>query len=109
LTVAISLSPCFLKVKGRIAARLVPTASLQGCGGCGRGGVLAPKGQNDKEMKRYFWAATVRGYRLASIISAPAFQRLGFFGWMVSPAASIVTNFSILAARVSGFLALCTR
>ena len=33
----------------------------------------------------------------------------GFCGWMVSPAASIVTNFSILAARVSGFLALCTR
>jgi hypothetical protein len=33
----------------------------------------------------------------------------GFCGWMVSPAASIVTNFSILAARVSGFLALWTR
>ena len=33
----------------------------------------------------------------------------GFCGWMVSLAASIVTNFSILAARVSGFLALCTR
>ena len=54
LTVAISLSPCFLKVKGRIAARWTLTASLQGCGGHERGGVLAPKGQNDKEMKRFF-------------------------------------------------------
>ena len=32
----------------------MPTASLQGCGGHERGGVLAPKGQNDKEMKRFF-------------------------------------------------------
>src|ERR1019366_7078264 len=30
------------------------TASLQGCGGCGRGGVLAPKGRNDKEMRGFF-------------------------------------------------------
>ncbi len=30
------------------------TASLQGCGGCERGGVLAPKGRNDKEMKQFF-------------------------------------------------------
>jgi hypothetical protein len=29
-------------------------ASLQGCGGCGRGGVLAPKAGNDKEMKGFF-------------------------------------------------------
>jgi hypothetical protein len=54
LTVAIVVSPCFLKVKGRIAAHGRPTASLQGCGGCGRGGLLASKGQNDKEMKGFF-------------------------------------------------------
>jgi hypothetical protein len=29
-------------------------ASLQGCGGCERGGVLAPKGRNDKEMRGVF-------------------------------------------------------
>ena len=29
-------------------------ASLQGCGGCGRGGVLAPKSPKDKEMPGLF-------------------------------------------------------
>src|SRR6202035_4309991 len=51
---AICLSPCLQKVKGRIAAPFAAAASLQGCGGCGRGGVLAPKPQNDKEMRGFF-------------------------------------------------------
>jgi hypothetical protein len=53
LTLAICLSPCFLKVKGRIAARSHAAAGLQGCGSCGRGGVLAPKAGNDKESEDF--------------------------------------------------------
>src|SRR3954447_5192749 len=41
------------KVKGRSAAWLYSAASLQGCGGCGRGGVLSPKPGNDKEMRGF--------------------------------------------------------
>jgi hypothetical protein len=52
--VAIVLSPCFSKDKGRYAALLRATASLQGCGGRGRGGLLAAKLRNDKEMKGIF-------------------------------------------------------
>src|SRR5258708_28990759 len=66
LTLAICLSPCFLKVKGRIAARSHSAAGLQGCGGCGRGGVLAPKAGNDKERRGFFWG--LGGSRVSQLV-----------------------------------------
>ena len=78
-------------------------ASLQGCGGRERGGLLAPKGANDKEMQGFFVPPTVPGYFLTRL------GALAFCGWIVSPLASIATNFAILAARVSAFLALWVR
>jgi hypothetical protein len=42
------------KVKGREAAHFHAAASLQGCGGCERAGLLAPKPANDKEIRGFF-------------------------------------------------------
>ena len=71
-------------LKARIAARLHSTASLQGCGGCGRGGVLAPKGGNDKEMRGFFYgfggasrpprAAAGHAYGVPSLASSTAIR-----------------------------------
>ena len=51
-----------------------------------------------------------RGHRAGARAGHPRLTgRTRLQGWIVSPAASIATNFSIRRARVSGFFAVCTR
>jgi hypothetical protein len=78
-------------------------ASLQGCGGRGRGGLLAPLMRNDKEMKGFFVSGAIR---IAAQRFRAGFGAFTFIGWIVSPRTSMATNVSIRASLVSGFLAL---
>jgi hypothetical protein len=57
-------------------------ASLQGCGGRGRGGLLAPKLRNDKEMKGFFVSGAIR---ITAQLFRARFWAFAFIGWIVSP------------------------